>query len=224
MIGVDDRTNILHIIRTKPRYISYWSLTSSMHLMIFANFVFPYFLSLWWICFAIYFLGFAELQFFIPFARWILWQFVMTADWLSRLTWYLPHVESRGMHPIPLMRSNNNISRLTSKNNDDHDLWTERIVEKLFNWIVGVIDTTTPTHQKMAGNHPKKLTDYPQDVCPPERQHGMLHLKVFFGNGWTRLLIIVRSICELQVRKYSVDSTVTSCETSQFWKPNVHRW
>lgn len=143
---------------------------------------------------------------------------------------FAPDVESCGMHPVPLMRSNNNsISRLQRTMARGNQIWRSRFVnrthcKKKINSIVGVIDTTTPTHQKMAGNHPKKLTDYPQDVCPPERQHGMLHLKVFFGNGWTRLLIIVSSICELQVRKYSVDSTATSGETSQFWKPNVHRW
>ena len=43
MIGVDDGTNILHVVRTKPYYISYWSLTPSMHLVILAKFVFPYF-------------------------------------------------------------------------------------------------------------------------------------------------------------------------------------
>lgn len=43
LIGVDDGTNILHVVRTKPYYISYWSLTPSMHLVILAKFVFPYF-------------------------------------------------------------------------------------------------------------------------------------------------------------------------------------
>lgn len=143
---------------------------------------------------------------------------------------FAPDVESCGMHPVPLMRSNNNsISRLQRTMARGNQIWRSRFVNRTHckkkNQLNRWSDWHNNPHTPKNGRKPPQKTNWlPTGRMSTWTSTWNASFEGFFGNGWTRLLIIVSSICELQVRKYSVDSTATSGETSQFWKPNVHRW